>query len=87
MNIKDYIRLDWNIGLLKVKVTPGQAKNEFFSVLEDGTLKLRIKAPAEKWKANKELTSFLAKELWVWKGDIDIVAWASDQVKIIKIKF
>ncbi|MDD3646528.1 MAG: DUF167 domain-containing protein [Candidatus Gracilibacteria bacterium] len=87
MNINDYIRLDGNVGLLKVKVTPGQSKNEFFSVLEDGTLKIRIKAPAEKGKANKELTSFLAKELGVGKGDIDIVAGASDQVKIIKIKF
>lgn len=87
MKIKEHIRLDWNIGLLKVKVTPWQPKNEFFSVLDDWTLKIRIKTPAEKGKANKELTNFLSKELWVWKDSIDIVAWASDQVKIIKIKF
>ena len=86
MNIKDYISLDWNVWLFKVKITPKQPKNEFFSLLDDGTLKIRIKAVPEKGKANKELISFLGEELWISKNNIDIVAWASDQVKIIKLR-
>lgn len=87
MNIREYIRLDWNIWLIKVKITPKQPKNDFFSVLDDWTLKIRISAVPEKGKANKELINFLSSELWVSKNAIDIVSWASDQVKIIKIKF
>jgi uncharacterized protein YggU (UPF0235/DUF167 family) len=34
--------------LVKVKITPKQPRNEFFSVLDDGTLKIRIKAIPEK---------------------------------------
>lgn len=86
MNIKDYIDIDWNTWLLRVKVSPNSSKNEVFSVLDDKTVKIRIKAVPEKWKANKELISFLSKELWIWKSDIEIIAWASDQIKILKFK-
>ncbi len=86
MKIKDYITRDWNTWLCKIKVTPKQAKTEIFSVLWDGTVKIRLKAVPEKWKANKELISFLAKELWIKKDDIEIIAWASDQLKLVKFK-
>lgn len=86
MNINEYIKLNWESNLFRIKVTPKQAKNEFYSVLDDGTLKIRIKAVAERWKANKELISFLSSELSIPKESIDIVAWAWDQVKIIRIK-
>lgn len=86
MNIKDYIDIDWNTWLLRVKVSPNSSKNEVFSVLDDKTVKIRIKAVPEKWKANKELIKFLSKELWIRKNDIEIVAWASDQIKILKFK-
>lgn len=88
MNIKDYIKIDdfW-VWLIRVKITPNSPKNELFNILEDWTLKIRIKSIPEKGKANKELIKFLSKELDTLKENIDIVAWASDQLKIIKIKF
>jgi len=86
MKIIDYIKKDWNTGLCRIKVTAKQPKTEIFSVLDDGTVKIRLKAVPEKWKANKELIAFLSKQLEVSKNDIDIIAWASDQLKLVKFK-
>jgi len=85
MKIKDYISINWNKWYLRVKITPKFRITEFFNVLEDNTLKIRIKSPAEKWKANKELISFLSKELETEEKKINIISWAMDQLKIIRI--
>ncbi len=86
MNIADYLKFDkYNKAYFKVKITPKQAKNEFFAVLEDGTLKIRIKAIPEKWKANKEIISYFSDELNIDKKNIEIISWATDGVKIIRI--
>jgi len=86
MDLKNYINLKDNIWFLTVKITPKASKSEFFSVLSDGTLKIRIKAVPENGKANKELISFLAKELWINKQNIEIVSWKTETKKRIKIK-
>jgi uncharacterized protein (TIGR00251 family) len=86
MQLKNYLKIDWNYWYLQLKLTPWANKNEFFSILDDGTLKVRIKAPAEKWKANKELVKFISKDLNVLKSSIEIISGASDQRKIIRIK-
>ncbi len=86
MKIIDYIKIDWNSWLCRIKVTPRQPKTEIFSVLDDGTVKIRLKAVPERWKANKELISFLSKQLWISKDDVVITWWAWDQLKIIRFK-
>jgi len=85
MKIQDYIHFKNNVWFAKCKITPKAHKNELFSVLDDGTLKVRIKAVPEKWKANTELIKFLSKELWINKKNIDIVSGKTEQVKRIKI--
>ena len=85
MNLKDYINFENNIWVAKFKITPKSNKNEFFSVLENWTLKVRIKAVPENWKANKELIKFLASEFGIKKDKIEILSWWTDQVKRIKI--
>jgi len=85
MNIKDYIKFEKNIWIAKIKVTPKANKNEFFSILDDWTLKVRIKAVPENWKANKELINFLAKEFWIKKSQIEVMHWKTDQNKLVKI--
>ena len=85
MQIKDYINFENNIAFIKVKVTPKANKSEFFSVLDNWVLKIRIKAVPEKWKANKELISYLAKELNLKKNNFEITSGDTDQVKKIKI--
>lgn len=87
MNIKEHISMDWSIWFLKIKITPKSQKNEFFSILDNWTLKIRIKAVPENWKANKELISFLSKELGIKKNNIEITSWKTDQLKCIKITY
>ncbi len=86
MKLQDYLKFDeYNKSYFKVKITPKQAKNEFFAVLEDGTLKVRIKAVPEKWKANKEVISYFSDELNINKKNIEIISGTTDSVKIIRI--
>lgn len=86
MQLKDYVKLiNWQKNYIKIKVTPNQSKTELFNVLEDNTLKIRIKAIPEKWKANNELILFLSKELQISKDLIEIMSWAGDSTKIIRI--
>ena len=85
MNLQEYINYKNNIAIIKIKATPWASKSEFFSVLDNWVLKIRIKAPAEKWKANKELINYLSKELNLKKNNFEIISGDTDQVKRIKI--
>jgi len=84
MNLKNYINLKED-NFLKIKVIPNQPKTEFFSVMDDGVLKIRLRAIPEKWKANKELIKFLSKELNIPKEKISISSWSTGKSKRIKI--
>jgi len=70
---------------LRIKVLPKSSKNEIVETLEDGTIKIRIKAAPEKGKANAELIKFLSKEYQVPKEKISIISGAKEQIKLIKI--
>lgn len=69
-----------------VKVIPGARMTGIKEVMEDGTLKFSVKAPADKGKANQELVRFLAKELGVTKDDISIINGWTSRSKLIKIE-
>ncbi len=86
MQLKEYVKL--GIGqknYLRIKVTTRQPKTEFYSLMDDWTLKIRLKAIPENWKANEELIRFLSAELWLFKDDIEIISWATDTIKLIRI--
>lgn len=85
MKVKDYIEINGDKGYLKVKITPKSRKTELFDLLGENTLKIRIKSPPEKWKANKELIDFLSKDLSIDKDKIKIISWLVDQSKLIRI--
>ncbi|MDP2624805.1 MAG: DUF167 domain-containing protein [Candidatus Peregrinibacteria bacterium] len=70
---------------LRIKVIPKSPKNELVDTMDDGTLKIRISAPPEKGKANKELIKFLSNHFDVPKEDISILSGKSDPLKLIKI--
>ncbi len=72
--------------ILKVKIIPKSARNEIVGELSDGTLKIRITAPPEKGKANKELKKVLASQYSISKNNITIVYGLSSPHKIIKIR-
>ncbi len=70
---------------LRIKVTTKQPKTEYLSTLDDKTIKIRLKAVPEKWRANEELIRFLAESLGVHKDTIEIIAGATDTVKLVRI--
>lgn len=70
---------------LRIKVQPKSKESGITETMEDGTLKVRVKAPPEKGKANKEVIKVLAKKYGVKKSEVEIVSGATDQIKLIKI--
>ena len=69
---------------LKIKVAPGSRKSELVGWLGD-ELKLRVKAPPEKGKANAEVIKLLAKALDLPSGQIDITTGHTSQRKTVVV--
>jgi hypothetical protein len=70
---------------LRIKVIPKSPKSELIETMDDGTLKIRIAAPAEKGKANTELIKFLSKQYNVPKDKISIISGKGERLKLIRI--
>ncbi|MCT4617655.1 MAG: DUF167 domain-containing protein [Candidatus Gracilibacteria bacterium] len=86
MDLREYVKFENKKAYLKLKITPKSPKNEFFGVLENGTLKFRIKGVPEKGLVNKEIIKFLSKTLKINKSNIEITSGKISQNKIILIK-
>jgi uncharacterized protein len=69
---------------LMVKVTPNAGCSEITGFKED-VLQLRIAAPPDKGKANKELVDFLSEQMGVKKSSIAIVRGLTSRNKILSI--
>ncbi len=70
--------------LLSVKVTPNAARSGIAGWRDD-VLQLKIAAPPEKGKANRELIDFLSGALGVKKADIAIVRGLTDRRKTVAV--
>jgi uncharacterized protein (TIGR00251 family) len=70
---------------LKIKVNPNRPKTEWGDTLQDGTRKVKIAAPPEKGKANRELIRFLSEIYDVPTSRIKVVAGKSNAFKLIRI--
>ena len=70
--------------VLTVKVRPGAGTNAVVGSQKD-ELVVKIKAHAQKGKANGELVSFLAKTLGTSKSDILIVTGAKSRHKVLSL--
>jgi uncharacterized protein (TIGR00251 family) len=69
---------------LAVKVTPNAGRNEITG-FKEGILQVRIGAPPDKGKANKELTDFLSERLGVKKSAISIIKGLTSRSKVLAI--
>ena len=69
---------------LHIKVIPSSSKDCIAGWLED-TLKVKVKAPPEKGKANKAVIKVLEKSLELPKGSIDIASGETSSRKVILI--
>jgi uncharacterized protein len=66
-------------------VHPGDSRNEITG-FSGGVLQVKIAAPPEKGKANKELTDFLSRLLDVKKSSISVVKGKTSRNKLISIE-
>ncbi|MBN2015285.1 YggU family protein [Candidatus Dojkabacteria bacterium] len=70
--------------IIKIKVTPSSSCNKIVG-WQENTLKIKIRAPAQKGKANKELINFLSKELDIHKSNIRIMRGYKDKNKLLAV--
>jgi uncharacterized protein (TIGR00251 family) len=70
---------------LAVKVTPNAGRNEV-SGLKDGVWLIKIGAPPDKGKANKELVDFLSARLGVKKSAVLIIKGQNSRNKVLIIE-
>ncbi len=71
--------------MLQIKVHPGASRNEIAG-FTGGVLQVKIAAPPEKGKANRELTDFLSRILGVKKSSISIIKGETGRNKLIAIE-
>ena len=70
---------------LKIKVIPNARKTEIVRMMDDGTLKIKIRNSPHHGKANLELLHFIQEVFRVEKSDVIFVAGATSSVKHLKI--
>ena len=70
---------------IAVKVTPRARQDRIAGIMEDGTLKISLKAKPVEGAANAALVAFLADKLGLPKSQIDIVAGHTGAKKLISI--
>ncbi|MBS3799832.1 MAG: DUF167 domain-containing protein [Thioalkalivibrio sp.] len=69
---------------LQVRVAAGNARTAVDGWIGD-TLKLRVRAPPEKGRANRAVLELLAARLGCPKGCIRIVAGATSRDKVVEV--
>jgi len=70
---------------IKLYVRPGASETRVEGIYQD-RIKIRISAPPEKGKANKELLRFIAKILLIPKSRISILSGKTSNYKELQIK-
>jgi len=67
---------------LKVKVVPGASRTEIVGRLGDA-LKVRVAAPPEGGKANREVAALLAAKVGLPQAAVSIVSGLSSSAKVV----
>jgi uncharacterized protein (TIGR00251 family) len=70
---------------LAIRVTTRARRNEIVEILNDGTVKVRLKAPPVEGKANQALIEFMAQILEVPKSRVEIVAGETGRDKLVSV--
>jgi uncharacterized protein len=70
---------------IDLKVTPGSSRNEVVG-LTNGVWRIKIAAPPDKGKANKELIDFLSKRLGLRKGSLLILKGQTAHNKVVSVE-
>jgi uncharacterized protein len=71
---------------LKVKVTPRSPRTELAGEMADGTVKIRVAAPADKGLANEELCAFLARHYGVPRERVQVISGLTSTRKLVRVE-
>ncbi len=71
--------------IVKVYVRPNSSETKIEG-LYNSNIKIKLAAPPEKGKANKELISLISKILGITKSEIEIASGITSNYKTIRIK-
>lgn len=71
--------------LHKVHVIPGSKLNQIVGYMDDGSLKIKLKAKPIEGKANKELVKYLSEILKIKTSEIEIDSGFNSRNKIVRI--
>ena len=70
---------------LKVKAVPGASRSEIVGRLGEA-LKVRVAAPPEGGKANREILALLAARLGLPAADVTLVSGAASPAKVVELR-
>ena len=70
---------------ISIKVIPNAGKNEVVD-FSNGEWRIRVGAPPDKGKANKELISFLSKMLGLRKDNLEILIGEKSHHKVVEVR-
>ncbi len=68
-----------------VRVRPHAVKTRFVAVLEDGSMKVEIAAPAEDGKGNRVLQKFLGELFNVAASQVKILSGKTARLKLVRL--
>jgi len=75
-----------NCFILKCKIIPLKLTNRVIGQMEDGTIKIELKAKPVDGEANRVLLNFLSKIIQIEKSKITIISGFRSKNKLIKIE-
>lgn len=75
---------DYRMGRLSLKVVPGSSRDEIIGWLGD-SLKVKVKAPPEKGRANEAVVALLADRLGIDTSSIAVVSGHSSPAKVVEV--
>jgi uncharacterized protein (TIGR00251 family) len=68
-----------------IRVRPHAAKTQLQSVMEDGSVKIDVAAPAEDGRGNTVLIKFLADAFAVPSSNVKILSGKTARMKLVRI--
>ncbi len=71
---------------ISVRLQPRASRDELLGWNEEGTLRVRVKAPPVDGAANAALIQLLAKRLGVAKNRVSLIAGATARNKVVEIE-
>jgi uncharacterized protein len=71
--------------LHKVHVIPGSKLNQLVGYMDDGSLKIKLRAKPIEGKANKELVKYLSEVLEIKTSEIEIDSGFNSRNKTVRI--